>query len=207
VQKVSSLPGVKQAFLDLVCCTEDHKSMLYVGVEEPSSPCLVFNSAPTGSTRLPGEVVRAGNQFAEAWQKSVLVGNAAEDRSEGHSLSNYPELRAVELPFISFAQTDHDNLIDVLRNSSASEQRALAAEVLGYVKDKQDVVPDLVAANARSRQWRAQQCGSRLASVYLSGAKTTTAKDQSPDAAVRRAAELLHLDRPQQILRSPWRVD
>jgi hypothetical protein len=145
-QKLAAVRGVDDAFLTLVCCTQDRKSILYVGIEEASTPCQKFQPAPTGSMRLSEDVLSAGNDFEVTFHKSVLVGKFGEDDSKGHSLDSDPDVRAIQLRFIVLADAHLSNLKDVLHNSSDSQQRALAAQVLGYVKDKQAIVPDLVAA-------------------------------------------------------------
>jgi hypothetical protein len=69
-----------------------------------------------------------------------------EDRSHGHALSEAPDLRAAQERFLVFARRDLTRLRRVLRRSSDAAHRALAAQVLGYVEDKQAVVADLAAA-------------------------------------------------------------
>jgi hypothetical protein len=149
-QKLASIPGVQGAFLTLVCCTHggthDRKSILYVGIEEASTPCLKFQPAPTGSIRLTEDVLSAGSDFDVAFHKSTLKGNFAEDDSQGHSLDLDPDVRAIQLRFVDLADARLANLKEVLRNSSDGQQRAWAAQVLGYAKDKQAIVPNLVAA-------------------------------------------------------------
>ena len=145
-KQLANIPGVKQAFMTLVCCTDDQKSIVYVGIEEISSPCLSFRPAPTGAVRLPEDVLQAGRSIDAAWEKAVLSGNNGEDDSQGRALSDSPELRAEQLKLIALADRHFTQLRDVLQNSSVAEQRALAAQVLGYVQNKQSVVPDLMAA-------------------------------------------------------------
>jgi HEAT repeat protein len=65
-------------------------------------------------------------------------------------LDKDPGVRAIQLQLVQFADVHLANLKDVLHNSSDSHQRAIAAQVLGYVKDKQAIVPDLVAAMSDS---------------------------------------------------------
>jgi HEAT repeats len=149
-QKLASLPGVAGAYLTLVCCahdgTHDRKSILYVGIEEANTPCQKFQPAPAGSVRVTQDVLGAGRDFDVTFHKSILKGNFAEDDSQGHALDRDPDVRAIQLRFVVLADVHLANLKDVLHNSSDSEQRALAAQVLGYVKDKQAIVADLVAA-------------------------------------------------------------
>jgi HEAT repeats len=151
-QKLASIPGVVEAHLTLVCCNlagddaSERKSILYVGIEENGSLCPKFLPGPTGSVRLTADVLTAGDDYEVAFQKAILSGNFVEDDSQGYALDNNPDVRAIQLQFLQFAHVHLANLKDVLHNSSDSHQRAIAAQVLGYVKDKQSIVPELVAA-------------------------------------------------------------
>ena len=145
-RRITTIPGVKAVFLEFVCCTNDQKSMLYVGIEETNSACSVFQPAPQGNVRLTSDVIRAGSDFEAAIGEAVEKGDAAEDDSQGHALNHNPEVRSVQVRFIILAEAHLANLEDVLRDSYDADQRALAAQVLGYVKDKQSVVPNLLAA-------------------------------------------------------------
>jgi len=73
-----------------------------------------------------GDAVRA--PASQTFQIGI-IGDAAEDDSQGHALCHDPA-----------------TLRRVLRESSAADQRALSAQVLGYVVDKQAMVADLVGA-------------------------------------------------------------
>jgi hypothetical protein len=66
---------------------------------------------------------------------------------EGGSLFHDPATRAVQERFVDYARRDLPKLRDVLRDSVDASQRALAAQVLGYVNDKQAVVGDLGGAH------------------------------------------------------------
>jgi len=148
--RIQSVPGVRSAYVALVCCTDDHKSMLYVGVEEAATPCAAFEPAPDGSARLTDDIVLASKKVDDAIEESVLSGNPGEDDSQGHALATDSHARAAELALIPLAEEHLANLRDVLHNSSDELQRARAAQVLGYVKDKQSIVPDLIAATRDS---------------------------------------------------------
>jgi hypothetical protein len=101
---------------------------------------------PPGNVRLIEVVLRAGSDFDAAFHKSIPKCNFAEDDSQGHALDDDPDVRAIQLRFVVLADAHLANLKDVLSNSSDGYQRALAAQVLGYVKDKQAIAADLVAA-------------------------------------------------------------
>jgi hypothetical protein len=131
-QKLATIPRVQAAFVSLVCCTDGQKSMLYVGIQEVGTACSSFRPAPHGAMRLTDDVVQAGKDEETAFEKAVLKGDAGEGDTQGHALFHDSATRAVQLHFLTLAQAHFSNLRDVLRNSSDAEQRALAAEVLGY---------------------------------------------------------------------------
>jgi hypothetical protein len=69
--------------------------------------------------------------------------------------------RAIQERFISYAARDFDLLRTVLHDSASDDDRALAAEIIAYAKDKRVIVPDLVSAihdpytNVRNNAMRA----------------------------------------------------
>ena len=142
-RRLSTLSGVSRAHTNLVCC-DAGRGIVYVGIEEQGRAATHFRAAPRGSVRLAADIVHAGNQFWEAFMAAVQRGDAAEDDSQGHALSHDPATRAVQERFVGHAARDLKVLRRVLRDSSDAEQRALAAQILGYVANKQGVVGDLV---------------------------------------------------------------
>lgn len=140
--RLQALPNVEQALLGFVCC-EGGKALLYVGIKEKGAPSLKFHSAPTGSIRLPETIVRAGDAFFDALTRGIEKGDTGEDESQGHALSSYPEARAIQERFITFAAQDFKLLRNVLRKSGDAHHRALAAQIIAYTANKRDVVNDL----------------------------------------------------------------
>lgn len=144
-ERVRALPGVSDARVDGVCC-DNGRLLVYVGIEEKGTPALGFNPPPKGHARLPDEVVRAGAAFDAAFEKAVERGDLQEDQSQGHSLMHDPGARAVQEAFVALADRYDGQLREALRDSDKREQRALAAQVLGYATDKASVVGDLSSA-------------------------------------------------------------
>ena len=143
-QRLARLPGVRGAHVSLVCCDEGGV-IVYVGIEENGSPMRRFRGAPRGRVRLPDDVVRAGREFSEAQVASIRRGDTAEDVSSGHSLMHDPAARRIQERFIDDAREVRP-LRDVLRHSSDAAQRALAGQILGYARNKRDVIDDLAYA-------------------------------------------------------------
>lgn len=140
--RVAAVPGVSAARVQPVCC-ENGRTTIYVGILERDSPLQPFRAPPTGSVRLPDDIVRAGEDFDAAFSAAVTRGEFGEDQTQGHSLMNDSAARAVQRRFIALATRDRARLADVLRNSSSARHRTLAAQVIAYVADKQTVVDDL----------------------------------------------------------------
>jgi hypothetical protein len=124
---------------------------------------------------------RARRAYDDALLKAVVAGDAGEDDTSGYSLSHNPGLRAIEERFVNFAHNDRSILREVLRDSLDADQRALAAEVLGYAPDHRAVVRDLVFAmsdpnsNVRNNAMRALAILARYAESHPSaGIKVPT---------------------------------
>lgn len=144
-QRLLKVPGVVGAHLDVICCT-DGRPVAFVGIEEKNAPTLQFRAAPTGSIRLQPEILKTGAEFGHICDEAVSSGHPEEDDSEGHMLLLDPAARPVENRMIAIANSQVTLLRKVLRESADSEHRALAAQLLGYTRNKQSVVPDLVYA-------------------------------------------------------------
>jgi hypothetical protein len=134
---------VQEARLEGVCC-EAGQMILYVGIREKGTPALQFRPAPTGASRLPETIIKAGDDYAAALTEGIQKGDAGEDESQGHALNTYPKARAIQERFITFAAQDFKLLRTVLHQSSDAGQRALAAQIIAYTANKQDAVKDLV---------------------------------------------------------------
>jgi len=144
-QRLMKVPGVSRARVQVVCCNND-RSVVFVGIEEGNAPALQFRPAPTGSVRLPSDVLQVGADFEQLWDKEVTSGQAEEDDSEGHMLFLDAAARPTEDRLIAVAKIDLPLIRKVLHDSANPEHRALAAQLLGYAKNMQSVVPDLVYA-------------------------------------------------------------
>jgi hypothetical protein len=159
-RRLEALPKVRQARLNPVCC-EAGKIIIYVGIRETGASVLQFRSAPTGAIRLPDTIARAGEAFGDALMEGVQKGEVGEDDSQGHALNTYPKLRAIQEQFVIFAARNLKLLRAVLHESADAQDRALAAQIIAYTANKQEVVRDLVYAmsdsddNVRNNSMRA----------------------------------------------------
>ena len=141
--RLSKLPGVVRAQTNIVCCDQG-RVIVFVGIQEDGAAVMRFRAEPRDTARLAADIVQAGDEFSNALMAAVQRGDVTEDRTEGHALAHDPAVRAIQERFVGYAARDRPELRRVLRDASDSGHRALAAQVLGYVAEKQVVVDDLV---------------------------------------------------------------
>jgi hypothetical protein len=140
--RLERVSGVVLGRLEAVCC-DGPNAVLFVGIEERGAQHPSFHSSPGGDATLPQELIDTYQNFLVAADKAAAHGNTAEDLSEGHPLLDDPGARAFEERFRAFAAEHFDWLRNVLRNADADDQRAIAAAVICYAPDKQQVAGEL----------------------------------------------------------------
>ena len=145
-EAIEKLRGVVLAHLQAVCCDEEGKAILYVGVEERGAPHFGFRELPSDPVLLPEQIHQTYVRFLAALGQAVRDKDTAEDLTQGHSMMANPSCRARQEEFITEAAEYLGVIRDVLRNSMNEEHRAIAAYVIGYAPDKNAVVDDLLYA-------------------------------------------------------------
>ena len=147
IRKLKSISGVKQAYLTTVCCEESKgQSILYIGLSDKDAMTDPYHPSPTTQITLPKEIVDDCDKFNELMFEGIIKGESGEDRSQGHSLMNYAPAKTIQEKFIGYAEKYSILLKNVLKNSSDADQRAMAAQLLAYAKDKNSIVDDLLYA-------------------------------------------------------------
>ena len=143
--RLTRLPNVSSARISIVCC-EAGALIVWIGIQEHGAAPQDLRAKPTGAIPLPSTLVADGEAFERALVRAIRAGQSGEDTSRGHSLANDPDVRSVQMRFLNAANRNLPLLRQVLRDASDERHRALAAQVLGYVSDKQSVVADLTFA-------------------------------------------------------------
>jgi hypothetical protein len=115
-----------------VCCTGDGDSVVFIGLPGSSSHPFQFNASPEGDATVPAELASLWRKMDEAETKALQSGNPAEDGSIGYRLMKETGARAAELAVRAYVLQHQDEVIRVLESSSKSDQRAMAADALGY---------------------------------------------------------------------------
>lgn len=144
-EAVEAVKDVVSARLQAACC-EDGRAILYVGIEERGAPHFDYLPAPSGEPRLSAEIHDQYAAFLRAVQLAIREGKVNENLSQGHSLMEHPGAYASQLRFVELAKAELPLLRQVLRESGDEEHRAIAAYIIGYAPNKNDVTADLQSA-------------------------------------------------------------
>ena len=51
--RIEEIPGITQARLEAVCCDQNHKAILYVGIEEKGAPHFNYRPPPQARSSFP----------------------------------------------------------------------------------------------------------------------------------------------------------
>jgi hypothetical protein len=123
------------------------KWLVYVGVAGKSVKPLRYNPVPRGDPKMPEEAVRIYRETHEAFMNAIRRGATGEDDSRGFALSKEDEeLRTKQLAMHEYAKRNEGPITAVLRGSGNAEQRAMAAELLGYTDRSPRQIAELVRA-------------------------------------------------------------
>ena len=137
--------GIEPTDVAPVCCNEQGNWIIYLGLPGKNLETLPYAKPPTGSIRLPEEPVSLYHQAMDLLLASIQ-NRATEDRSKGYALSTYPPLRARQLAMREYATGNATLISRVLSESSDSQQRAVAAHLLGYANSNEQQIAQLVSA-------------------------------------------------------------
>ena len=141
---VRKVTGHSPTDVALVCCDARGMATIYVGLSAGAE--FRYKRSPSGTVQLPDQALRL---YAATTRLDVeaLQKNAVEDRSQGYALSLYPLLRAKQLALREYALKHETLLHRVALQSADSNQRAIAADILGYARRSRTQISTLVSAS------------------------------------------------------------
>jgi len=139
--------GRAAARITKVCCLKEGRLAVFVGFAEPAAPPLRYNPEPTGEIRLPKEAHRLFSQLERDTRAAVKQGDAGEDDSEGYALMKNPEARGDQLKIRDWVRGNTATTLRVLETSRYRDERADAAEALGYAEPSAEQTAALVRAS------------------------------------------------------------
>jgi hypothetical protein len=145
LERLRRIPGVEQATLNPICCI-DGKPILFIGIEETGAWRPELRARPEEDLTLPPEFARIYHEEQARGEAAAQAGRAGDDWSQGHSLSEDPDVRALQLRFVELSGKHLQTLRRVLERSRHDEDRQVAAVAIAYAADKKAILPDLVQA-------------------------------------------------------------
>lgn len=146
-QAVRSVVGRPTTDVAMVCCDDSGNSRIYVGLPGKSSETIAYNPEPAGSVLLPANILGLNQAGEDAVRHAVESGESGEDDSKGYALHADPALRAIDLQMRDYATHNEPLLRRVLQFSSRADDRAAAAEILGYADQSKSQIAALVHAS------------------------------------------------------------
>jgi hypothetical protein len=139
--------GRAAAKIDRVCCLEDGRSTVFVGLAEPDAPPIHYNPEPAGEIKLPKDAHKLFAQLEKDSIAAVKKGDSREDDSEGYALMKNPEARGDQLKIRDWVRANTAIAYRVLETSRFAGERADAAEALGYAENSPAQISALVRAS------------------------------------------------------------
>jgi len=139
--------GRTAAKIERVCCLEDGRSTVFVGLAELDAPPVRYNAEPTGGIKLPKDAHRLFAQLEKDTSAAVKKGDSREDDSEGYALMKNPEARGDQLKLRDWVRANTATTYRVVETSRFADERADAAEALGYAEHSPEQIAALVRAS------------------------------------------------------------
>ncbi len=143
---VAKVTGAKPTDVAVVCCNPKGRSLIYIGLRGKTFKPFALNPAPTGTQRLPPEIVELSSRTDDALEAAIVKGEAEEDDSQGYALAKDPATRALMIQERTWALAHGPELLQVLRDSANAEQREIASDLLGYAQQSPDQIAALLHA-------------------------------------------------------------
>lgn len=139
------MPGIHSVRVTFVCCTQPEAQwMVYLGADTVQQKYKSENKII--DIKLPTQIHDQYNKLLDLTIEAIEKNQVDEDNSHGYSLMFYTPARKVQESFIIYANNNFKLLKSVLLSSKYSEEREIAAMVLAYADDKQEIVNILLEA-------------------------------------------------------------
>ena len=136
----------RDAQISALCCLQDGRSAVFIGLAEPDAPLIRYNPVPPGRSELSPDAWAVFEQLDKHLFAAVEHGTAQEDDSLGYALIQDPATRADQLKLRAWAKDRTGEILHVLEDSRDERQRAYAAEALGYAGRSPRQIAGLVSA-------------------------------------------------------------
>jgi len=133
--------------VDFVCCDDQGRLMVYIGLGGANNAAVPHHQAPKGSPCLPKQAVTLYDGAMAAFEHAVQEGITGEDDSQGYALSKDASARAKQTAMHEYAVAHERRLELTLESCGKAEQRQAAAGMLGYARKSAAQIAALVRAS------------------------------------------------------------
>ena len=145
-QEIEGVTGRPPTDLAVLCCDNDRRLLVYVGLDGSSSQPFASMPTPHGTDRLAPTALELYALDLRAMAAAGARGELREDDSAGYALSYDPAARKVQLSIRDYAAAHAGELQRVRRDAADAGQREASAVLLGYAPLSQAQVDTLAYA-------------------------------------------------------------
>jgi hypothetical protein len=147
-QVIRSTINKEPTDVNVTCCDNDRRLLVYIGLPGTSYRPFAFNTPPGGNARLSAPIVDLEARLDKAIEAAVRKGGEGvqEDDSRGYALVKDPAARALQLSVRRYAVAHDEELLRTLASAGDVEQRRMASEALGYARQSRRQVDALIHA-------------------------------------------------------------
>lgn len=147
-EAVIGILGKEPTDVAAICCDDNGNRLLFIGLPGLSNRSFAYNPEPKVNKRLPPASIDLYHRLHRALGEAVQKGGQAaeEDDSNGYALIKDPEARSLQLTVHQWAIGHEEELLKVLKSSSAVEDRRVASHAMGYTRQSHEQILALVHA-------------------------------------------------------------
>ena len=148
VRAALAVIGVAPTDVAVICCDDQQREVLFVGIAGASYQPFPFNPEPTDALRFGREPRQLADAADQASVRAARRGGDAgsEDDSAGYAMFKDPALRRVLLRIRKYALAHENELFDMLAHSSHVRSRQIASQFLGYATASPSQIAALATA-------------------------------------------------------------
>ncbi|HJZ96437.1 MAG TPA: HEAT repeat domain-containing protein [Candidatus Solibacter sp.] len=141
---VKRITGSDPTDVAAICCINDGDTVIFIGLAGKSSRPFALHPRPAADLRLSSESRMLMRAMDDA--EAASADNSEVDKPAGYRLMKDVRAQAAELKVRGYARGHSEELIRVLANSAHADERAWAADALGYADRSREQIDALVIA-------------------------------------------------------------
>ena len=143
-KRIGSISGVEEVAVSPV--QYPGTTVVFIGIHETGAPKREYRAVPNGEIELDSNLLERYEAVMAQLLPAIKAGQAGEDRSAGHAISEYGPMKEKQMKLPAIADEKFEHLATVIRDSSDQASRAAAANIIAYAKDKKAVIEVLRTA-------------------------------------------------------------